>query len=445
MKKSMLLFAVMAFSATALVGCNKTTYDVTLSVWGGEEDQTFLKEVSDSFIEKVHAEEKAAGEKEKSFSFTFVAHSESNVKDDVTKDPNAAGDVIAIADDQLSDFVTAGDAQKIADIDSDVAADVIKRNSASSVAVSKINNDLYAMPFTPNGFFLYYDSSVLSATDVTSFEGLLSALVEKNKTSTIKYKFSWPTASGWYLGGYMDSFGLTATVDSATSKTVCNWNAKTTSETVKVTGLQASEAFMKLSQGAYKDVFLSQADAAFASDVSRTNDYRIVAGINGLWNAAAVKTAWKTGYAATKLPSVTIGTTAYQLHAVQGAKLQMVNAFSKNVGWAVKFADYLTGKDMQAKRFNDRLTPPTNTEASASLDLSSEPSAAALVAQAPYAFAQKVSGAFWTPSGALSTALETGLSGSDKLVTSGAGTTDLVFDETTIQKVLDTTVTTITA
>ena len=123
----------------------------------------------------------------------------------------------------------------------------------------------------------------------------------------------------------------------------------------------------------------------------------------------------------------------------------MVNAFSKNVGWAVKFADYLTGKEMQSKRFNDRLTPPTNIEASVSLDLSSEPSAAALVAQAPYAFAQRVSGAFWTPSGALSTALETGASGNDSLITSGQGTANLVFNETVIQSVLDTTVSTITA
>jgi arabinogalactan oligomer/maltooligosaccharide transport system substrate-binding protein len=445
MKKKIVLLIASALTCASLVGCSKTSYDVTLSVWGGEEDQTFLKEVSDSFIEKVHAEEKAAGEKEKSFGFSFVAHSESNVKDDVTKDPNAAGDVIAIADDQLNDFVTAGDAQKISDIDADVASDVEARNSASSVAVSKVNNELYAMPFTPNGFFLYYDSSVLSASDVTDFDTLLNALVEKNKTSTIKYKFSWPTASGWYLGGYFDSFGLTAQINSSTSKTECNWNAKTTSTSVKVTGLAASEAFMNLSQGAYQSVFLSQADAAFASDVSRQDTYRVVAGINGLWNASAVKAAWGSGYAATKLPALKIGGVSYQLHAVQGAKLQMVNAFSKNVGWAVKFADYLTGKEMQSKRFNDRLTPPTNTVASASLDLSSEPSAAALVAQAPYAFAQRVSGAFWTPSGALSTALETGASGDDSLITSGQGTANLVFNETVIQSVLDTTVSTITA
>ena len=445
MKKKMIIGLAAVLSCAALVGCGQTSYDVTLNVWGGEEDQTYLKEVSESFIEKTHAEQKAAGKKELSFGFSFVAHSESNVKDDVIKDPNAAGDVIAIADDQLQDFVTAGCAQKIADIDADVAADVEARNSSSSVTVSKANDELYAMPFTPNGYFLYYDSSVLSAADVMDFDSLLGALVEKNQTSSIKYKFSWPTASGWYRGGYFDSFGLTAQINPATSKTECNWNAKATSSTVKVTGLDASKAFLSLSQGAYQDVFLSQADAAFASDVSRQETYRVVAGINGLWNATAVKTAWGAGYSATKLPSFKVNGNAYQLHAVQGAKLQMVNAFSKNIGRAVKFADYLTGKDMQAKRFVDRLAPPTNTEASASLDLSTEPSAAALVAQAPYAFAQRVSGAFWTPSGALSTALEKGVSGEDNLIASGQGTVNLVFNDTLLQSVLDTAVGAITA
>ena len=271
MKKNVLFLVASALACASLVGCSKTSYDVTLSVWGGEEDQTFLKEVSDSFIEKVHAEEKAAGEKEKSFGFSFVAHSESNVKDDVTKDPNAAGDVIAIADDQLNDFVTAGDAQKISDIDADVASGVETRNSASSVAVSKINNELYAMPFTPNGFFLYYDSSVLSANDVADFDTLLNALVEKNKTSDIKYKFSWPTASGWYLGGYFDSFGLTAQINSSTSKTECNWNTKVTSGSIKATGLAASEAFMCSKGGESKSLSLAEAHINAAKEYIQNN------------------------------------------------------------------------------------------------------------------------------------------------------------------------------
>jgi hypothetical protein len=60
-----------------------------------------------------------------------------------------------------------------------------------------------------------------------------------------------------------------------------------------------------------------------------------------------------------------------------------------------------------------------------------------LALQSAYFFTQSVGGNFWTPSGSLSVALETGASGTTPLVTSGAGTSTLTFDETALQKVLD--------
>jgi arabinogalactan oligomer / maltooligosaccharide transport system substrate-binding protein len=403
--------------------------DVAFTVWGGEEDQTLLSEIATNF-ETAHPEA--------NFTITIGVQSESTAKDTILTDPSSAADVFAFASDQIYDLVKASCLQKISDVDSDIAADVEARNSAGSVDAAKVNDDLYAFPLTAsNGYFLYYDSSILSASDVTSYDTMLAALKTKSEAAgDVTYKFAWPSGSGWYLAGWYDGVGLTATLDTTTSKTVCDWNSTTNNPT----GLKTSEAFMKYSVGEYKDYWLSESDSDFASDVGRNDGtYRVVAGINGTWNATAVKTAYGTGYAATKLPTFGVNGTSYQQYSVGGFKFVGVNAYSSQTGWAVDFANYLSNQANQVLRYTERGEGPTNTAAAASIDFSNDVALSALIAQSSYAFTQLVSSNFWTPSGALSKALETGLNGEAALVT-GMGTSSLVFNETDLQSYLDTAV-----
>ena len=138
--------------------------DVTLTMWGAEEEQTMLREMADGFIE----ENKDKG----NITINIGACSESDTKDNILTDPTAAADVFAFADDQLNELVAAGALQEV----SLNADDVKSRNLEGSVEAASLNGKLYAYPMTAdNGYFLYYDSSVISPEDAQTVDGILAA------------------------------------------------------------------------------------------------------------------------------------------------------------------------------------------------------------------------------------------------------------------------------
>ena len=110
--------------------------DVTLTMWGAEEDQTMLREMADAFIE----ENKDKG----NITINIGACSESDTKDNILTDPTAAADVFAFADDQLNELVAAGALQEV----SLNADDVKSRNLEGSVEAASFNGKLYAYPMT---------------------------------------------------------------------------------------------------------------------------------------------------------------------------------------------------------------------------------------------------------------------------------------------------------
>jgi len=74
--------------------------NVTLVMWGAEEDQVMLGEMIESF--KTFYADKAV------FDISLGVQSESTAKDTVLTDVEAAADVFAFADDQLNELVNAG-------------------------------------------------------------------------------------------------------------------------------------------------------------------------------------------------------------------------------------------------------------------------------------------------------------------------------------------------
>ena len=74
--------------------------DVTLTMWGAEEDQELLRTIADNFI-------KEYGNYGGKITINLGAQSEKEAKDTVLTDPTAAADVYAFADDQLNELVQA--------------------------------------------------------------------------------------------------------------------------------------------------------------------------------------------------------------------------------------------------------------------------------------------------------------------------------------------------
>ena len=57
--------------------------------------------------------------------------------------------------------------------------------------------------------------------------------------------------------------------------------------------------------------------------------------VSGTWDAITAKEIFGDGYAATKLPTFTVGDKQVQQGSVAGYKYVGVNGYSENSGWAV--------------------------------------------------------------------------------------------------------------
>ena len=351
--------------------------DVTLTMWGAEEDQTMLREMADAFI----AENADKG----NITINIGACSEADAKDNILTDPTAAADVFAFADDQLNELVAAGALQEV----SLNADDVKSRNLEGSVEAASLDGKLYAYPMTAdNGYFLYYDSSVISAEDAQTVDGILAAAAAAGRT------FDMTLNDGWYIYSFFAGAGLEATLADDGVNTVCNWN--------EAPGADVAQAVMDI---ASNSAFVSAPDADIVSGITNGT---VCAAVSGTWNAQVAQETWGENYAATKLPTYTMNGEQVQMGSFAGYKLVGVNPHSANVGVAMMLADYITNEANQQKRFEDRQLGPSNINANASEAVQAAPAIAALAAQSDFSDLQRVGANYWDPAASLGQILASG-------------------------------------
>ena len=353
--------------------------DVSLRLWGAEEDQTLLQSLIDSFEEE-YAD--AAN-----ITVELGVESESTAKDTVLTDVEAAADVYAFASDQLPDLVNAGALQSVDEMDEALQAyagkrveDIESANSADSVEAATFNNTLYAFPMTAdNGYFLYYDSSVLSADDVATWDGMLAKADEAGK------KVAMTLASGWYNASFFYSAGFTTGLNDDGS-TSMDWNGN-----ADYTGVEVTQAILNI---AGSPAFMAVADGDISNQIASG---QLCAAVSGTWDAKAAQQAFGDGYAATKLPTFTIAGDQLQQASVSGYKLVGVNAHSENVGWAALLADWITNENAQQQRFEERQIGPSNNTVLESVAVQSNVALAALAAQNEFGVVQFAGQNFWDP------------------------------------------------
>ncbi len=387
--------------------------NVTITMWGAEEDQAMLTEMIESF--KAHYADYA------NFDIQLGVESESTAKDTVLTDIEAAADVYAFASDQLPDLVNAGALLSIDSLDGALkayagkgVADVKAANASGSVDAATFDGTFYAYPMSAdNGYFLYYDSSVVSAEDAKSWDGLLAAAEKAGKKVGMTFASGWYNASFFYGAGF--STGL-----NADGTTTIDYNGK-----ADYTGVQVVQSMLNI---AGNSSFMAIADGDISNQIASG---ALCAVVSGTWDATAAQTAFGKGYAATKLPTYTIDGKQVQMGSVAGFKLVGVNAYAENAGWAALLADWITNEENQTIRFEKREIGPSNLNAAASDAVKSNIAISALAEQSAYGVVQLVGGNFWDPTATFGEMIAKG---------------ELkATDEAGIQKALDTMVTGVTA
>ena len=349
---------------------------ITLKVWASQDDQLLTKELADKFI---------AANPQYSVTIELGVVGEPDAYKTFSEDPAAAADVFFFPNDQLRDFVRAGGLYEVMRNKDDIVA----RNSDGSVAAATLDGKLYGFPATAdNGYFLYYDKSVLSADDVKSLDKILEVSAAAGKRFLMGLD-----DNGWYLASFFLGAGCTLTIG-PDGKQVANFN--------NANGLAAAKAIQAL---AAHPAYINGDDSVLKGGIGGS----ISAGVSGTWNAEDIASILGANYGATKLPTFTMDGRQVQMGSFGGYKLVGVNSMITDpdkIVIAMDFADFITNEDSQLARFNARAMGPSNTNAAANPAVQANIALAALAAQSAYATSQNdVLGEYWTPAGALGTAL----------------------------------------
>lgn len=347
--------------------------DVTLKVWGSQEQQDLLGRMIEDF-KAAHAET--------NWDIQLGVVGENDAKSKYLEDPDTAADIFCYPNDQLRDLVSAGALYDITRNQDDIKT----RNSTDSIEAISLDGHLYGYPMTAdNGYFLYYDKSVISEEDARSLDAMLKKANEAGK------KIFMDVSNGWYIASFFLGNGCTLTIDENGNQ-VCDFNNEK--------GIEAGEAIKAFTAD---PAFVTGDDSILTAGIGDT----IVAGVSGTWNAEAIQQALGENYAATKLPTYTTPNGQVQMGSFVGYKVVGVNSQTKFPVEAMDLADFITNEANQTLRFNEMQLLPANINAAETAKNSDNIAIAALQAQHPFGTSQKdVLSTYWAPAEAFGTTME---------------------------------------
>ncbi len=381
MKKliALLLAAIMVFALTACSNDGgsttsassdtslKGTYDIT--VWCADAIVDLTKKQIEDFNK--------TNKDGITFNATVEPVSEADAATNMITDVEAGGDIYCFAQDQFARLVQAG---ALAKLGTAAAQTVTDANDASVVSAAKAGDELYAYPLTSdNGYFMYYDKSVIPEEDVDSLEKLIADCESANKYFAMELQ-----TSAWYLAGFF--FGTGCVSDWTTDSDGNFESVNDTFDSDK--GMIAAKGIKMLVDS---PMHLSSSQASeFASNAA------IV--VTGTWAYEDIKSILGDNMGATDLPSFTVDGKEYHIGSFNGCKLMGVKpqTDSKKQAALHKLAQFLTDYDRQMERFNEQSWGPSNSEAQRSDAVQANPGLAALLKQSPYSTPQgQIPGSWW--------------------------------------------------
>ena len=345
--------------------------DKTLKIWVADAVVDFTKDQVAAFME--------ANPEYADYAVTVEPVGEGDAASNMLTDVEAGADLFGFPQDQLARLVAAN---ALIELSEENAAIVAEENDAGSVAAATMGDLLYAYPLTSdNGYFLYYDKSVVS--DPSSLEAILADCEAAGKG------FYMEINSGWYQPAFFFGAGCTLTYDTddAGAFTACNID-------------YASDAGV----GALKAMIALHKSPAFHNGSSVGNATNAAAIVDGTWDSGAAKDLFGENYACVKLPTFDCNGVATQLSGFGGFKLLGVKPQTDDEKLALcdELAYYLASGGVQLARFNAVGWGPSNIEAKADEAVQADEALSALGAQLAFDIPQgQYPGEYWSLATAL--------------------------------------------
>ncbi|MBE6648203.1 MAG: extracellular solute-binding protein [Ruminococcaceae bacterium] len=291
----------------------------------------------------------------------------------IVADVSSAPDIYCFAQDQLARLV-----QAAALVAPGVKTQeyIRENNDEGSVSAATVGNKIWAYPLTSdNGYYMYYDKSIISEEDAESMEKLIEACEKNNK------KFRFALENAWYTASFFFATGCKS-----------NWTLNDAGGFVSVDdtfnspeGLIAMKGMQKLAKS-----------SAYDSDADNFIDAGVI--ITGIWNAKAAENHFGKNMGATDLPSFEIDGKSYHLGSFAGYKLMGVKPQNDGKKAAVLslLAQYLTNEECQSQRAQSFEWGPTNKKAQSSSEVLENVSLVALKKQREHSVLQgQIHGSWW--------------------------------------------------
>ena len=304
---------------------------------------------------------------------TIEGVTEADAGSKVVADVASAPDIYCFAQDQLARLVQAA---ALAAPGKGAAETIKSANDAGSVAAGSVAGTLYAYPMTSdNGYYMYYDTSIISEEDAESLEKIIAACEANN------VKFRYALENAWYTASFFFATGCHS-----------NWTMNEAGEFTAVDDDFNSEAGLAAMKGMQK---LAQSPC-YDSNADIFTDAGVV--ITGIWNANAAAEHFGANLGATDLPSFEVDGQSYHLGSYTGNKLMGVKPQNdaKKAAVLSLLAQFLTNEECQMQRYEQFQWGPSNKNAQASDAVQANTSLAALAKQGEFGQPQgQIHGSWW--------------------------------------------------
>lgn len=372
------------------------TYSAT--IWVSETEVKEGDVVTDS-VKKLTEEQIARFNKDNTDGITINAtvekQGEGAAATNMLSDVATGADIFCFAQDQFARLVTGGALNKLG---VEASKSVAAASDTGVVNSAKVGDMLYAYPLTAdNGYFMYYDKSVVQESHLKSLEDIIKDCEDNDKFFAMELEGSaWYTASFFFA---QDSTGKKLctsewVIDDEGKFSGVNDTFKSDNGLIAVQGMRklvTSKVYLNSSK-AY--TFGAPSAENEGDDASRTLNSAVV--VSGTWDVKIAQQKLGNNFGVAELPSFTVDGKSYHMGSYSGCKLMGVKPQqdAKKGAALQKLALYLTGEQCSKERFTRFGWGPANKAAQSAT--TSDPSLAALSAQNVYAIPQpQIHGSWW--------------------------------------------------
>lgn len=316
--------------------------DVTLTVWGPQEDQSPVDGYDEGILASM-CEDFNEAHPEWNITFEYGVCGEDVAKDEVTKDVDAAADVYMYANDQLPILVEAGAISELggANLDAVKAA-----NSESMINTVTYEGGVYGVPFAYNGWFMYYDTSKYTEDEVKD----LDVMMEKDLGDGVT-NVCFPLSNSWYIPAFYYGVGGTMFgADGTDGSQPCDFNDEK--------GQAVTDYLVDLAED---PKFTNQANEEAGKAISLFEEGKLGAYFSGSWDRESIENALGDNFGCAQLPAFKAGDVEGTMKSFAGSKAIGVNPTCEDMDVAVSLAVYLGSADCQKVRYEVRGVVPLDS------------------------------------------------------------------------------------